>query len=84
MLPFSNSSTAFMHFMSPVLHVVLDSAVPTRCGLPQLWKQELPSQRADETHTAFHAPLGRWPQQGGWQQLISGRKYEFLNCLTIA
>lgn len=32
----------------------------------------------------FHTSLGKLPQQGGWQQLISWKKKkEYLNCLTI-
>lgn len=53
MLLFSNSSTVFMHFAGPMLHILFHPAVPTSCGLLQLWKQELLSQHADETHTAF-------------------------------
>lgn len=84
-LPFSTSSIVFMHLHgSCVTHSLLPC-----CPYP-LWFAS-----AVETGTAesacwwnshcFHTSLGRLPQQGGWQQLISWRKKkEYLNCLTIA
>lgn len=84
MLPFSNSSTVFMHFAGPVLHILFHPAVPTRCGLLQLWKQELLSQHADETHTAFTHLWGDGHSKEVASSLYPGEKNEYLNCLTIA
>lgn len=72
-------------YMGPVLHILSCPAVPTRCGLPQLWKQELLSQHADETHTAFTLLWGDCHSKEVGSNLYPGeKKKEYLNCLTIA
>lgn len=61
-------------YVGPVLHIPYCPAVPTRCGLPQLWKQELLSQQADETHTAFTLLWGDCHSKEVGSNLYSGEK----------
>lgn len=64
----------FMHFVGPVLHILFCLAVPTHCGLLQLWKQELLSQHTDETQTAFTHLWGDGHSKEISSHLHSGEK----------
>jgi len=83
-LPFSSSSTVFTDFAGPVLHTLFCPAVPAHCGLLQLWKQELLSQHADETHMAFTHLWGDGQSKEAGSNLHPGEKNQCLNCLRVA